>query len=647
MCGIGAIFSTNGQKVDQNDLNKMIKLLQHRGPDGFGSALVNNDIVGLSHVRLSIIDHANGSQPMHDKESDIYITYAGEIYDCEILRISLSAKGYKFKTASDTEVILKLYVEYGTDMFKHMNGEFSFVLWDNRRKKMIASRDRFGVKPLFFYKSNTEIVFGSEVKALIGLGRVSPMPSPDYLLSSFMGSFVGEESFYKDINTVKPGHYLLMTENQLQEHCYWKPEYINKTNMSFDDAATELRSLINQAVKRRLVTDSKMGCYLSGGIDSTIIASSASSIQPNIPCFSIGFEGEGFDESSIAKQTAQSLNMPFSCYSASKYDMADNLVNTLRHIEIPISSPQPIAMTLLSEHVRQSGVKSCITGEGADELFAGYAFFKLDQIRENKRNSSLNKFEFRDMQNRFEKLEGSNKVSLWFPCKDWERYTYKGRYDSSYNIRYQHMSNIRKRLFSEDILNSQSRVDSTINTVYSSLYDDGINGVDFNRSLSFNQMSHYVFPMQGDRVQMSHSIEGRLPFLDNDVVDFAQTLPAEYLTNLKQLQEKYILHESFKMHVPKHMINRHKQAYHNGFSWGDFTKEKRGKEMWLHYLSHSNLKKSGIFNPLFVKFILSVNAIAPVNSTIACKTNLLLGNIFTSLLLFDIMNERSLTQNIV
>ena len=597
-------------------------------------------------MRLSVIDHANGSQPMHDKDSDIYITYAGEIYDCEILRISLKAKGHKFRTACDTEILLKLYVEYGTDMFKHMNGEFSFVLWDNRRKIMIASRDRFGIKPLFYYKSNTEIVFGSEVKALIGLGRVSPTPSPDYLLSSFMGSFVGEESFYKDINTVKPGHYLLVTDNKIQEHCYWKPEYINKTNMNFNDAAAELRSLINQAVKRRLVTDSKIGCYLSGGIDSTIIASSASSIQPGIPSFSIGFEGEEFDESSIAEQTAKSLNMPFSCYSASKHTMADSLVNTLRHIEIPISSPQPIAMTLLSEHVRQSGVKSCITGEGADELFAGYAFFKLDKIRENKRNGLLNELEFRDIQNRFETLERSNKVSLWFPCKDWEKYTYKDKYDSSYNIRYQHMSNIRKKLFTEKILNSQPSVDSTINTAYSSLFDDGVNGVDFNRSLSFNQMSHYVFPMQGDRVQMSHSIEGRVPFLDNDVVDFAQALPPEYLIDLKRLQEKHILHESFRQHVPKHMINRHKQAYHNGFSWTDFTKEKEGKEMWSHYLSHSNLKKSNIFNPLFVKFILSINTMAPANSTIACKTNLLLGNIFTSLLLFDIMNETSLTQQV-
>tara|TARA_R110001592_G_scaffold54017_2_gene165506 strand:- start:1975 stop:3927 length:1953 start_codon:yes stop_codon:yes gene_type:complete len=650
MCGVGAVFSRDGSPVNPSELSLMNKLMSHRGPDGSGVLLLNNGALGLAHTRLAINDQAHGHQPMVDEEAELSLSYNGEIYDCDRLRAQLRLLGHQFKTSTDTEVVLKLYRAYGLNMFEHMNGEFAFLLWDNKKKKLLAARDRFGIKPLYFLQTSKCFSFASEKKPLLALEQVPFQASHDYLLSSFMGSFIGHESFFEGIKAVKAGHFLLLDEQGLKEVAYWQPDYSTKTNISFEEAKITLSDLLKQAVERRLVADTEVGSYLSGGVDSSIITSLAAETHPDLKTFSIGFHGADFDESQLAKQTAESLNLPSSILMAGKHELASGLLNSLKHIEIPISSPQPVGMTLLSKHIRDSGIKTCITGDGSDEWFAGYAYFKLDQLRSLERKEGKQSPELKKLYQQFYRKEQGNKVLLWFPCDNWQDYTFQDstnnrEYISSYGIRYHAVSGLRQKLFNPEINAKQENMHDQIHQYYSKLSQQNLSGLDFNRALSSQQLSHYIFPMQSDRVQMSHSIEGRLPFLDKDVVEFAQTLPADYLLNLSQLQEKHLLHETFKDKLPAHMRFKHKQAYHSGFSWDDFSKNKQGKGIWEHYLSYSNIKDSGIYNALFVKTLKQINRYAPNHSDLKCKTDLLLGNVFTSLVLLDQLKPENLKPN--
>ena len=651
MCGIGAVFSRDGTPVNPSELSLMNKLMHHRGPDGSGALLLNAGTLGLVHTRLAINDQAHGHQPMVDEDAELSLSYNGEIYDCDRLRAQLKLLGHTFRTSTDTEVVLKLYRAYGLKMFEHMNGEFAFLLWDNKNKKLLVARDRFGIKPLYYLQTSRCFCFASEKKPLIALERHPFSVSHDYLLSAFMGSFIGHESFVEGIKAVKAGHYMLVDEQGIQEKTYWQPEYTTKTNLSFEDAKASLASLLKQAVHRRLVADSEVGSYLSGGVDSSIVTALAAEAQADIKTFSIGFHGADFNESHLAKQTAESFNLPSSILMASKSELADGLLNSLKHIEIPISSPQPVGMTLLSKHIHESGIKICLTGDGADEWFAGYAYFKLDQLRTMERMAGRQSAELKRLYQDFFRKEQGNKVLLWFPCDNWQDFlfhdaTNKREYISSYGVRYHAIAGLRSKLFTPEINAKQQTMNDQIHQYYSELSRNNLNGIDFNRALSSQQLSHYIFPMQSDRVQMSHSVEGRVPFLDKDVVEFAQSLPAEYLLNLSQLQEKYILHETFKDKLPAHMRFKHKQAYHSGFSWDDFSRDKKGNEIWRHYLSTSNIKDSGIYNAWFVKTLQQVNRFAPSHSDLKCKTDLLLGNVFTSLVLLDELRPKKLKQSL-
>ncbi len=198
MCGVGALLSRNGEPVNHQELSWMMNLMRHRGPDGQGIVTVNNGLLGMVHTRLAINDQANGHQPMRDEQAQLVISYNGEIYDCDALRKQLRQRGFQFTTKTDTEVVLKLYQAYGLDMFKHMNGEFAFVLWDEKNKRLLAGRDRFGIKPLYLLETGATLAFASEIKPLLVLDRVPFQASHHYLLSSFMGSFIGHESFSEE-----------------------------------------------------------------------------------------------------------------------------------------------------------------------------------------------------------------------------------------------------------------------------------------------------------------------------------------------------------------------------------------------------------------------------------------------------------------
>ena len=521
--------------------------------------VLNKGQLGLVHTRLAINDQLHGHQPMSDDTSQVTLSYNGEIYDCERLRAQLRLRGFQFTTNTDTEVVIKLYLAYGLDMFEHMNGEFAFILWDNRKKRLLAGRDRFGIKPLYCLNTSETLAFASEMKPLLVLDRIPFKASHDYLLSSMMGNFIGHESFFEGITAVKPGHYMLLDQQGLRTEAYWEIDFNAKTRLSFEDAQAELHHLMQQAVARRLVADSEVACYLSGGIDSTIIAALAAQQQPKLKTFSIGFKGAGFDESDLARQSADALGLSASILMTDKSGLADAVISSLRHIEIPISSPQPIGMSLLSRHIRKSGIKTCLTGDGSDELFAGYAYFKLDQLRTMELASGHVTQELKRLYQDFYQKEQNNKVLLWFPSRDWQRYVFQEsqndqQYVSSHVIRYHSVAGFRNSVFTPEVKTRQGTIQQQTQDFYLKSARQAQNNVDFNRALSKQQLSNYIFKMQSDRVQMSHSVEARVPFLDNDVVKFAQSLPPEYLINVPRLQEKYLNSSRVSLILPLNFI---------------------------------------------------------------------------------------------
>lgn len=646
MCGVGAIASFNESQVAISDLNRILDLLHHRGPDGQGILLSNRKKVGLAHTRLAIRDIANGHQPMVDGDANIAISFNGEIYDIELHRSELVHKGFNFKTKTDTEVLLKLYQCYGLDMFEKINGEYAFVIWDNKRKKLIAGRDPLGIKPLYYYKNDTEIVFASEIKALMALGRLPTDVSKDYLLTSFFGMFVGEESFFNGVKAVKPGHVVVVDGRRVVEKSHWQPRFEPIENLTTNMAAAMLKERLNAAIQKRLVSDVPLGLYLSGGIDSAVVAALASQYKPDIKAFSIGFSGESFDESYAAEKTARDLGIPFELYQTDKSELANHVIDSIFHIEIPIGSPQPVGMYMLSKHIRDAGYKTCLNGDGADELFGGYAYFKQDALRAKLLTGAISKAEYDRRMHDFAVLEKVNKVLLWYPSRKWKQFLLEKNYTSNFYVRYRENESLLKKVFNEEVLSEKDVVNKKLHKRLNSLLAQADTNLNFNRLLSFQQMSGYIFPMQGDRVQMSHSIEGRVPFLDKDVVSLAMGLSHDHLLNVDMLQEKRVLHEVAEGCVPQHMRGAHKKAYHNGYTWRDFRQSLLGRETWNQFMSAASLSDGGIFNPGFMKLVDAVNRMAPRQSVLKYKTDLLLGNVFSAAVLQAQMSQVSIERTV-
>lgn len=644
MCGIAAIYQRFRRPVDRHELATMTELLSHRGPDDSGIFISPSKFVGLGHSRLAIMDINMGIQPMTMKRHGITVTYNGEIYDCDRLRATLTDKGCAFYTRCDTEVLLNLYSVYGLDMFDHLNGEFAFVLWDEKRQRMIATRDRLGIKPLYYFKHASELIFASEVKSILALNRTETEASPNFLLSSMMGHFVGQESFFNNIQAVKAGHYMLVDEKGISEHAYWKPRMARKSLMSLPEASEQLHHLMNQAVKRRLVADVPVGLFLSGGLDSTVIAALAADHASDLNAFTIGFKGAHFDESDAASQSAKALGLKHHTLSVSTDDMIDNLNKTLYHIEMPISSPQPLGMVLLSKYINDHGIKSCLNGDGADELFAGYPFYKYDHLRLMYQQGNISRSRFQTLSKKFLSEETNTKMMLWYPAKGKNIKTFNDQFICSQLLRYNSTSLVRKLLFSQDVKQHQKSVTTNANAFLNGLLESNLNDVDFNRKLHYQQLTQCIFRMQGDNVQMAHSVESRIPFLDNDVMDFADQLPIEHLIDLNTMQEKYIVHKAFANKLPTHIQNKRKVPYHAGLTWYDYANHEKGRAQWKEKMNPSAIEASGLFNATVVKTLCSIHNHTPNTSLLHKKLDSILGQVFTAMCLLDDFQPDKLAQ---
>lgn len=647
MCGITGIYKINGDCVSASDVFKMSSVIRHRGPDEAGYALMDKGRVAFGHVRLSIIDLVHGQQPMFNNDYTIGICFNGELYDYKEIRNELIEKGHKFKTNCDTEVIIHLYQEYDLDFFNYLNGEFAFLLWDENKKRLLAVKDRCGIKPLYYRINNHEVLFASEVKSMFALGRQERKFCTDFIVSLYMGIYSQKKSLFEGIRSLKPGHYLMIDENRIHdEKPYWQQKYNTDNKMSFETAKEGIYRLFEKAVRRRMVADVPVGVYLSGGIDSTLVAAMMSKDGNPFKAFNISFINTIYDEGSIAKRNADFYGAEFESIPCTMNMLAEDFEKAIYHNEIPMWNPHSIAKEILSKFVRSNNYKVCITGEGADEVFAGYPYYKLEYIWREIEAGGEQAKAGKELWKRFKKLEYRSEGVLWDSSNRWKKVEKFFDYANFYQVRAMNNFTLLPRLFNVEALGITKH-----HTPYN-MYSENINfdyikslhPLNATRYLSLSQLYNYIIPALGDRAEMANSIECRTPFMDRDLMEFAGKIPVEYYIKIDTLREKYILHEAFKKELPPFIGKEHKHPFLTP-NWSRLSKTQKGKELFQFLLSPSELEKGEIFNPKFFKSVNFMWKILPKNNGLRKSLDTLHGMMLSFQMLYQLFIKKGVKGN--
>lgn len=565
MCGLAGIYnlSINLPPPEMDVLSSMIKTIRHRGPDDVG--FYRDDHIGLAHARLSIIDLSEGKQPIHNSNKNIWIVFNGEIYNYIELKKTLVEKGYSFYTKTDTEVIVALYEEYGEAFVEQLNGQFAIALWDSVSKKLILTRDRVGITPLFYCVEDKKLYFGSEIKSILPARKHRPninLSALDQLFTFWAP--IASNTLFDNIYEVAPGELLSISGGTITMRKYWDwnyPDNNQYNNNPVDVLADELRELLIDATRIRLRADVPVGGYLSGGLDSSVLVSIIKNFTDTpLRTFSIEFEESGLDESVYQRQLVKHLETDHSKIVCKNYQIAENFEKAIWHTELPVLRSAPVPMSLLSKLVHDSNYKVVLTGEGADEVLGGYDIFKESKIRQfwaKNVNSGLRPLLLKKLYPYLDVSPGKAQAYLkeffgqGIENPDLSYFSHIPRWETTARI---------KGFYSADV--KDSLTSNAINT-----FESGLPG-NFNHLHPFNKsqfiesktlMSGYLLCSQGDRMLMMNSVEGRFPFLDHRVIEFANKLHPKY--KMKGLTEKYLLKKSMGKYIPADIAKRPKQPY--------------------------------------------------------------------------------------
>lgn len=609
MCGIAGILNlSSGEPPGEEDIRRMLAMIRHRGPDEFGIYLDHN--VGLGNARLSILDLSGGQQPIANEDQSLWIVFNGEIFNYVELRPELEARGHRFRTHTDTEVLLHLYEEFGSQCLERLNGQFALAIWNVREQSLFLARDRLGVRPLFYSVSQGRLIFGSEIKTLLATPSVRAEIDPVSLDQVFTyWSPLSPRTVFRHIFEVPPGHYLVAQGGKTTIKRYWEIAFPNSRSgaasqpplRTLDEYLEDFGSLLVDAAKIRLRADVPVGAYLSGGLDSSIIASIIRNFTRNrLDTFSIAFSDPQFDESAFQRQMADFLGTAHQVVHATYTDIGRVFPEVIWHTEVPIMRTAPVPMFMLSKLVRDCGYKVVLTGEGADEFLAGYDIFKEDKVRRfwaRQPQSRLRPELFRRLYPDIAGLDRANSsVLATFFRGDLTKVDALGY---SHQIRWR--NNRRTcRFLSEEVLRlAGEAADLALKEqIESSFADWGpLARAQYLEIRIF--LSQYLLSSQGDRVAMAHSVEGRFPFLDHRVVEFCNRLPANL--KLHGLTEKFLLKKLGRRYLPAEIWRRPKRPYRAPIHRSFFNDAKLDYVREL--LSPEKLKQTGLFNPVAVEHL--------------------------------------------
>lgn len=546
MCGIVAIFSKE-KPISKQALAKATQRISYRGPDKQSQWIAAHQRVGLGHARLSIIDLATGNQPIVNEDEQLHLIANGEFYDFERIQRELKYRGHRLCTHSDSEIVLHLYEEFGTQCLHHLRGEFAFILWDESKQLLFAARDRFGIKPLFYAMVGDTLYLASEAKALFAAGVPARWDRESFFQQLFV--YVNQDrTLFEGIYQVPPGHYLLATHQGIQIVRYWDLDYpiADAATPSRSDAEyiEQFREVLDEAIRIRLRADVPVGCFLSGGVDSSSVLGMAArhSSEP-IRAFTITFERAGYDEGPIARETAVQVKADFQSVPLNPSDFANHIADATWHAETLDTNPRGVARYLQSRAVHDSGYKVVLSGEGSDEILGGYGHVRQDLLLNNTKQLGAKTI----LPNNTPALLASVQQTLGF-VPSWLK---KVAVDSSFF----HL------LLAPDYAFEFAKWDA---------YGVFLNQFDVQGQLAGREpviQSLYLwsksilpnYTLFAERLEMAHAVEARLPFLDHHVFELVREMPVSLLTH--GTREKYVLREAARSFLTDTVYARPKHPF--------------------------------------------------------------------------------------
>jgi len=579
----------------------MLSSLRHRGPDQFG--LYADAWAVLGSARLSIIDVSGGRQPIANEEQTLWIVFNGEVFNYVELRQDLEQRGHRFATHTDTEVILHLYEELGSECLARLNGQFALAIWDTRRRVLFLARDRLGVRPLFYLRHGGVLYFGSEIKALFNAAAVTPELDAAALseVFTFWSPLPGRTAF-SGVAELPAGHYLTARDGELALRRYWQLDFSEAPAAGPEHAeqdlaglAEEFAHLLVDATRLRLRADVPVGAYLSGGLDSSTLAAIVRRHTTNhLRTFSIAFTDAPFDEREPQRRMAEFLGTEHTVIEAAHADIARVFPDVIWHTEVPTLRTAPAPMFLLSRCVRDAGFKVVLTGEGADEFLAGYDIFKEATLRSFWARRPASRWRPLLVQRLYPEVFSAAPPGLAFLRAFFgERLTEVSAPDYSHALRWR---NTRRtwRFLSEDVRRAAG---PPLEEVLAGLLPEGFPAWSTLARAQFLEaaifLPQYLLSSQGDRVAMAHSVEGRFPFLDPRVVEFCNRLPAT--VKLRGLHDKRLLRQVARRWLPAEICTRRKQPYRAPIHRSFF--HTRAPEYVRELLAESALRRTGLFKP--------------------------------------------------
>jgi asparagine synthase (glutamine-hydrolysing) len=559
MCGIcGKLSFDQEQSVEPNLIEAMTNVIAHRGPDGSGIHVAGP--IGLGHRRLSIIDLTTGDQPMCNEDGTVWVVYNGEIYNYQELRTELLALGHRFKSATDTEVLVHAYEEWGEASVARMRGMFAYALWDARKRLLLLARDRVGVKPLYYANTGSSLLFGSEMKSLlvdVSLARrVNPRAIDRFLAYHYLP---GNETLFEGVSKLDPGHYLVVLDGRVSVHQYWDLRFdVSDRWSSLEEASQALEELLRRTVKDHMISDVPVGVLLSGGVDSSaILGLAATQTSDQLRTFTVGFDGESVaDERPFARLAAQRYGTQHHEVTVSSEQFREFLPKFVWHMEEPVCEPPGIALYFVSQLARATGTKVLLSGEGGDEAFGGYEIYRNLVLLEQAKGTlgparPLLSLLLRVMAAAGWRRAGDYSSLVGQALHDY----YVGRTATPMTS----LSQWRQRLYRGDFARyiEEHQPDSIARRAFRSASPMA----PLNHMLYVDTKSWLPDDLlvKADKMTMAASTELRVPLLDYQILEFGGSLPSHF--KVQGVMTKRVLKEAIRSAVPAEIVKRKKAGF--------------------------------------------------------------------------------------
>lgn len=606
MCGITGFWKLESiEGKAETQLQNMLNSITHRGPDGFGKHIDNENNIALGHSRLSIIDLNTGDQPLYSEDRSIVLIANGELYDYKRLRAELRLKGKKFTTKSDSEIAIPLYELHDLEFVEYLRGEFAIALFDSRKKRLVLLRDRFGIKPLYYHISERGIYFGSEIKSLFANEDVPRKFSSKDVLNQLMHTMVPGTTAYEGVECVNPGDMVIVDLKNgrfdIRKRKYWDMDFPKDGEWKEPDKPDyhikQVQDKLIEAVRFRLEADVPVGCYLSGGIDSCSMLGLASSIQQSpVKAFTISFDDKDYDESAIAAQMAQSTNADQEVINLKAADLyGENYIKTMWHAERTFYNTLGVAKYCMSKRVNECGYKTVVTGEGSDELFGGYPMFKRDMFLHGlKGDQTISEEYYRQMESSNKLFKGAilSDLAVGHPAFD-----ELCGFTPSWIQPWMQTLEIARPLLSDGIQEEIADYDP-IQAIVETLDPGQLEGrhpLDKTQYTWIKTMLEgQILNWGGDRVDMANSMESRPAFLDHHVAEIARDIPPKM--RIKGNIEKWVLREAMKEILPEVLYKREKFAFMAPPAHTNPEKKAALNNLIETYINPDRIREVGVFD---------------------------------------------------